>query len=90
LIARLRSERGKNALAKALVVPALGILNALPQVDAATFTGGEIENPARNRRDFDEIPQGARDKLELIWLERVDDAVAAAFEESPHAVAAAM
>jgi hypothetical protein len=45
-------------------------------------------SPARNRRDFDEIPQGARDKLEFIWLERVDDAVAAAFEEGPLAVAA--
>ena len=44
--------------------------------------------PARNRRDFDEIPQGARDTLEFIWLERVDDAVAAAFE-GPHAVTAA-
>jgi len=30
-----------------------------------------------------------RDKLEFIWLERVDDAIAAVLEESPHAVAAA-
>jgi ATP-dependent Lon protease len=45
--------------------------------------------PARNRRDYDEIPQGARDKLEFIWLEKVDDAVAAAFETAPQAVAAA-
>ena len=44
--------------------------------------------PARNRRDFDEIPQGARDKLEFIWLERVDDAIAAAFEKSTQAPAA--
>jgi ATP-dependent Lon protease len=45
--------------------------------------------PARNRRDFDEIPQGARDKLEFIWLEKVDDAMAAAFETNPQAAAAA-
>ena len=32
--------------------------------------------PARNRRDFDDIPQGAREKLEFIWLENVDEAVA--------------
>jgi ATP-dependent Lon protease len=44
--------------------------------------------PARNRRDFDEIPQGARDKLEFIWLEQVDDAMAAAFETGTPAVAA--
>jgi ATP-dependent Lon protease len=36
--------------------------------------------PARNRRDFDEIPLGARNKLEFIWLERVNDAIAAALE----------
>ena len=37
---------------------------------------------ARNRRDFDEIPQGAREKLQFVWLERVDDAIAEALEES--------
>ena len=37
--------------------------------------------PARNRRDFDEIPLGARDKLEFIWLERVDDAIAEVLEK---------
>jgi ATP-dependent Lon protease len=37
--------------------------------------------PARNRRDFDDIPLGARNKLEFIWLERVDDAIAAALED---------
>jgi ATP-dependent Lon protease len=46
--------------------------------------------PARNRRDFDEIPLGARDKLEFIWLERVDDAIAAALEgTTAHPAAAA-
>jgi ATP-dependent Lon protease len=44
--------------------------------------------PARNRRDFDDIPQGARDKLEFIWLERVDDAIAAALEEGKQAAVA--
>jgi ATP-dependent Lon protease len=36
--------------------------------------------PARNRRDFDDIPRSAREKLEFIWLESVDDAVAQALE----------
>jgi len=31
--------------------------------------------PARNRRDFDDIPAEAREKLEFVWLENVDDAV---------------
>jgi ATP-dependent Lon protease len=36
--------------------------------------------PARNRRDYDNIPAGARERLEFVWLERVDDAIAAALE----------
>jgi ATP-dependent Lon protease len=37
--------------------------------------------PARNRRDYDDIPEEARDRLEFIWLERVEDAIAAALAE---------
>jgi ATP-dependent Lon protease len=36
--------------------------------------------PARNRRDFDDIPEIARREMEFIWLERVEEAVAAALE----------
>jgi ATP-dependent Lon protease len=36
--------------------------------------------PVRSRRDFDEIPLGPRNKLEFIWLERVDDAITAVLE----------
>ncbi len=36
--------------------------------------------PARNRKDYDDIPEEARNGLEFVWLERVDDAVAAALE----------
>jgi ATP-dependent Lon protease len=46
--------------------------------------------PARNRRDFDDIPAGARNKLDFVWLERVDDAIAAVLEgTAPAATAAA-
>ena len=31
--------------------------------------------PARNRRDLEDIPAEARDKLEFVWLEHVDDAL---------------
>jgi ATP-dependent Lon protease len=37
--------------------------------------------PARNRREFEEIPVEARQKLNFVWLERVDDALAAALAE---------
>jgi len=34
--------------------------------------------PARNRREFEDIPVEARSKLEFVWLEHVDDALAVA------------
>ena len=40
--------------------------------------------PARNRRDFDDIPEEIRRRLEFIWLDRVEDAAAAALEPVPH------
>ncbi len=36
--------------------------------------------PARNRRDYDEIPEETRNRLEFVWLEEVDDALAAGLE----------
>jgi ATP-dependent Lon protease len=36
--------------------------------------------PARNRRDYDDIPETARKEMEFIWLERVEEAVANALE----------
>jgi ATP-dependent Lon protease len=37
--------------------------------------------PARNRRDFDDIPEDARNRLDFIRLERAEDAIAAGLEE---------
>jgi ATP-dependent Lon protease len=34
--------------------------------------------PARNRRDLEDIPAEARERLEFVWLERVDEALAVA------------
>jgi len=64
---------------RGLVLPVGGIKEKVVAAAAAGLT--RVMLPARNRRDFEEIPQGARDKLEFIWLERVDDAIAAALEE---------
>jgi hypothetical protein len=38
---------------------------------------GVEKTPTRNRRDYDEIPEDTRNQLEFIWLERVEDAIAA-------------
>jgi len=34
--------------------------------------------PARNRKDLEDVPEAARAQVRFVWLERVDDAVAAA------------
>jgi len=38
--------------------------------------------PARNRKDYDDISEEARNQLEFVWLERVDDAIEAALGEA--------
>src|ERR1700690_138327 len=63
---------------RGLVLPVGGIKEKVVAAAAAGLT--RVMLPARNRRDFDEIPLSARNKLEFIWLERVDDAIAAALE----------
>jgi len=50
------------------VLPVGGIKEKVVAAAAAGLT--RVMLPARNRRDFDEIPQGARDKLQFVWLER--------------------
>ena len=39
---------------------------AKEKVVAAAAAGLRVMLPARNRRDFDEIPQGAREKLQFV------------------------
>jgi ATP-dependent Lon protease len=45
--------------------------------------------PARNRKDFEDIPDEIRKAVEFIWLERVDDAVAASLEPATTAAPSA-
>ena len=66
---------------RGLVLPVGGIKEKVVAAAAAGST--RVMLPARNRRDFEEIPKGARDRLEFVWLEKVDDAIAAALEEEP-------
>ncbi|HWX04905.1 MAG TPA: endopeptidase La [Bradyrhizobium sp.] len=72
---------------RGLVLPVGGIKEKVVAAAAAGLT--RVMLPARNRRDFDDIPQGAREQLQFIWLERVDDAVAEALEKTPQTEAAA-
>lgn len=77
---KLRSDTamtGEISL-RGLVLPVGGIREKV--VAAAAAGVSRVLLPARNRHDFDDIPQGARAKLEFIWLETVDDVLANALE----------
>ena len=63
---------------RGLVLPVGGIKE---KVIAAHRAGiKRVMLPARNRKDFEEIPEEARKQLEFTWLERVDEAVSSALE----------
>ncbi len=70
---------------RGLVLPVGGIKEKVVAAASAGIT--RVMLPARNRRDYDEIPEEARRKLEFVWLERVEDAVAAGLA-APDPVAA--
>ncbi|HXX26763.1 MAG TPA: S16 family serine protease, partial [Pseudolabrys sp.] len=72
---------------RGLVLPVGGIKEKV--VAAARAGLKRVMLPARNRKDFDDIPEDARKQLEFVWLERVDDAVAAALEPAAKAAARA-
>lgn len=72
---------------RGLVLPVGGIKEKV--VAAARAGLKRVMLPARNRPDYDEIPEDARNQLEFIWLETVDDAVANALEPARESVEAA-
>jgi ATP-dependent Lon protease len=72
---------------RGLVLPVGGIKEKVVAAAAAGLT--RVMLPARNRRDFEDIPKSARDKLSFIWLEQVDDAIANALAETKPPAAAA-
>jgi ATP-dependent Lon protease len=66
---------------RGLVLPIGGVKE---KVLAALRAGiSTVMLPARNRKELEEIPQEARDKLKLVWIESVDDALATALSDSP-------
>jgi ATP-dependent Lon protease len=69
---------------RGLVLPVGGIKEKVIAAAAAGLK--RVMLPARNKRDYDDIPEEVRRELEFVWLERVEEAVAAALEkkvESP-------
>jgi ATP-dependent Lon protease len=66
---------------RGLVLPVGGIKEKVVAAAAAGIK--RVLLPARNKRDYDEIPDDVRKQLEFVWLERVDDAVAQALQPLP-------
>ncbi|CAN5309882.1 endopeptidase La [soil metagenome] len=63
---------------RGLVLPVGGIKEKV--LAAARADIERVLLPARNRKDYDDIPESAREGLEFVWLETVDDALAAAID----------
>jgi ATP-dependent Lon protease len=65
---------------RGLVLPIGGVKEkVLAAIQAGIAT---VMLPARNRKDIDDVPEKARNRVRFVWLERVDDAIAAALNPS--------
>jgi ATP-dependent Lon protease len=63
---------------RGLVLPVGGIKEKV--VAAARAGLSTVILPARNRKDYEEIPEAARSALRFLWAERVEDVIEAALE----------
>src|SRR5438552_5195969 len=74
---------------RGLVLPVGGIKEKV--VAAARAGLATVILPARNRKDYEEIPEAARNALRFLWAERVEDVMEAALDpaSAPSPAAAA-
>ncbi|MCI3952096.1 MAG: endopeptidase La [Burkholderiales bacterium] len=68
---------------RGLVLPIGGVKEKVLAALRAGIT--TVMLPARNSKELEEIPQEAREKLDLVWIETVDDALATALTATPAA-----
>ena len=61
---------------RGLVLPIGGVKEKVLAAARAGIT--TVMLPARNQKDLEDIPEAARQQVRFVWLERVDDAIAAA------------
>ncbi|CAN1724548.1 Lon protease [Hyphomicrobium sp. 1Nfss2.1] len=71
---------------RGLVLPVGGIKEKLAAAARAGIT--RVMLPARNKKDIEDLSEETRRQLELIWLERVEDALGAALEDQKAAAVA--
>ena len=65
---------------RGLVLPVGGIKEKVLAAMRAGIT--TVMLPARNKRDFPDIPEAAREKLRFVWLDNVDDAMASGLSDA--------
>jgi ATP-dependent Lon protease len=63
---------------RGLVLPVGGIKEKIVAAHRAGIR--RVMLPARNKKDYDDIPVSAREQLEFIWLDDIDQALGAVFE----------
>jgi ATP-dependent Lon protease len=61
---------------RGLVLPIGGVKEKVLAAARAGIT--TVMLPARNEKDLEDVPEAARKQVRFVWLERVDDAIAAA------------
>ena len=66
---------------RGLVLPIGGVKEKVLAALRAGIT--TVMLPERNRRDLEDIPADARDQLTFVWVDNVDDALAAALSAEP-------
>ncbi|MDY6941785.1 MAG: endopeptidase La [Pseudomonadota bacterium] len=64
---------------RGLVLPVGGIKEKVLAAHRAGIK--KVLLPARNRKDYEDIPQNAREQLEFVWLETVDQVISEALGE---------
>jgi len=72
---------------RGLVLPVGGIREKT--VAAARAGIRTVILPARNRPDFEDIPASARERLQFIWVERIEEVLSAALDPGARRAAAA-
>jgi ATP-dependent Lon protease len=66
---------------RGLVLPIGGVKEKVLAALAAGIK--KVMLPARNRKDLDEVPQAAREHLEFVFMDTVEEAARAAIEPDP-------
>ncbi len=66
---------------RGLVLPIGGVKNKVLAAVRAGIT--TVLLPERNKKDFEDVPEAARNSVRFVWLSTVDDAIEAALEPVP-------